>query len=213
MSRRLQVTVLAVVIMVASAPLARAQAGEGARLSGFYAGAVGEGHTNVSAGGSVGYRFNDRFGFEFEALALPDFETGDTTIDRNGRGVAFLTNFVTEFPSPAAWLTPYVQGGGGAANIRYSTAFAFEDRDGRRIPAPRDRRRIGGFPPFGDDMRAIPVDRARSETSLALSVGGGVDFRLWRGLAAGPNITFMKLFGSGDELDLTRIGVRASYRF
>jgi hypothetical protein len=29
----------------------------------------------------------------------------------------------------------------------------------------------------------------------------------------GPNISFMKLYGSGEDLDLTRVGVRAAYRF
>ena len=48
---------------------------------------------------------------------------------------------------------------------------------------------------------------------VALSVGGGVDFTLWRGLAAGPNITFMKFIGGADDIDLTRIGVRTTYRF
>ena len=40
----------------------------------------------------------------------------------------------------------------------------------------------------------------------------GVDFSIWRGLAIGPNITFMKFLGNRDT-DLTRIGARASYRF
>jgi opacity protein-like surface antigen len=187
----------------------------GARISGFYAGAFGEGETNAAAGGSVGYRFNSRFGFDFEALALPDFKIGD--LGDGGRGVAFLTNFVTEFPGPARWLTPYVQGGGGVANLRQSSDIAFEDNDGRRFPIPtRDRRQIGRglIPPTRiDDMQVIRVDGRRSDTSLALSVGGGVDFTFWKGLAVGPNITFTKLFGNLRDIELTRIGGRASYRF
>jgi opacity protein-like surface antigen len=194
--------------------LAWAQEG-GARVSGFYAGTFGEGDTNTAAGGAVGYRFNSRFGFDFEALALPDFELNDN--DGEGRGVAFLSNFVTEFPSPARWLTPYVQGGGGVANLRQSTDFVFEDSSGRQTPIPsRDRRNIGridfrNF--FGDDMRIVPIARRRSETSLALTVGGGVDFAIWRKLSVGPNITFMKFFGGFEDVDLTRIGGRASFRF
>ena len=189
-----------------------AHAQEGARISGFYAGAVGEGETNVGAGGAVGYRFTPHFGFDFEALALPDFEIEDT--GGNGRGVAFLTNFVTEFPSPAAWLTPYIQGGGGVGNIRYGSVYEFEDRDGRPIPVEPRGRRIGGSRPMvPDDARLARIVSGRSETSLALSVGGGIDFSIWRGLAVGPNITFMKFFGSARDTDLTRIGARASYRF
>ncbi len=200
---------LAVVLVVVCGFSSRAHAQEGARISGFFAGAIGEGETNVGAGGSVGYRFTPRFGFDFEAIALPDFEIDNS--GNGGRGAAFLTNFVTEFPSPAAWLTPYLQGGGGVANIKFGSSFEYEDRDGRRIGIP-NRGRRGAFPVVPDDMRVVRVDGRQSQTSLALSVGGGVDFSIWRGLAVGPNITFMKFLG-GQDLDLTRIGLRTTYRF
>jgi hypothetical protein len=208
MSRVVRSLVFSVVACGLAKP---ADAQEGARISRFYAGAIGEGETNVGAGGAVGYRFTPRFGFDFEALALPDFEIGEN--GGNGRGVVFLTNFVTEFPSPPAWLTPYIQGGGGVGNIRYGSSYEFEDRDGRPIPVePRGRR--GGFRQMvPDDARVARIVGGRSDTSLALSVGGGVDFSIWRGLAVGPNITFMKFFGSARDTDLTRIGARASYRF
>lgn len=209
MSQVLRILVFSVVACGLAIP---AGAQQGARVSGFYVGAIGEGETNVGAGGAVGYRFTPRFGFDFEALALPDFEIGER--GGSGRGVAFLTNFVTEFPSPAAWLTPYIQGGGGVGNIRYGSSYEYEDRDGRPIPVEPRGRRIGGFRQMvPDDARLARVVAGRSETSLALSVGGGVDFSVWRGLAVGPNITFMKFFGSARDTDLTRIGARASYRF
>jgi opacity protein-like surface antigen len=192
----------------------------GARISGFYAGTFGEGETNQAAGGAVGYRFTPRFGFDFEAFAMPDFKIGDSDLSGNndgGRVVAFFTNFVTEFPSPARWLTPYVQGGGGVANVR-SAEFEFQDPDGRPIPVEPRGRRIGGslfFPPDRriEDVRVIRTGRGRSDTNLALTVGGGVDFTFWKGLAVGPNISFIKLYGNGGDLDLTRVGVRAAYRF
>ena len=85
------------VVACGLAASASAQEQGGARISGFYAGAVGEGETNVGVGGAVGYRCTPRVGFDFEALALPDFDIDES--GGNGRGVAFLTNFVTEFPS------------------------------------------------------------------------------------------------------------------
>ena len=205
-----QVCRFAVVLAIAFGCAAPAHAQGGARISGFYAGAFGEGDTNTAAGGSVGYRFTPRFGFDFQALALPDFEMDGS--DREGTGVAFLSNFVAEFPSPARWLTPYVQGGGGVANIKQSAQFLYEDGDGRRTPAPiRDRRGAPiGIP---DGMRLTRLAGGPSETNLALSVGGGVDFTLWKGLAAGPNITYMKLIGGANDIDLTSIGVRTTYRF
>ena len=199
---------LAVVLMIVCGFAQVAHAQQGARVSGFYAAAIGEGETNTAAGGSVGYRFSPRFGFDFEALALPDFEIENSA--DGGRGVAFLSNFVTEFPSPASWLTPYVQGGGGIGNIRFGSTYELEDHTGQRVPFPNRGRR--GSPIVPDDMRLVRTGLQRSQTSLALSVGGGVDFSVWRALAIGPNITFMKFYGSQD-LDLTRIGVRTTYRF
>jgi hypothetical protein len=199
---------LAVVLVVLCGFSSAAHA-QGAKVSGFYAGAIGEGETNVEAGGSAGYRITPHFGFEFEALALPDFDIEET--GGSGRGVAFLTNFVTEFPGPAAWLTPYIQGGGGVANVKFGSTYELEDRNGQRLAFPLRGRR-GGFPPIPDDMRVVRAGAQRSQTNLALSVGGGVDFSVWRGLAIGPNITFTKLLGN-EDLDLTRIGVRTTYRF
>ena len=61
-------------------------------------------------------------------------------------------------------------------------------------------------------MHLVRVSDGRSETNLALTIGGGVDFSVWRGLSVGPSITFMKFFG-GQDTDLTRIGAKMSYRF
>jgi opacity protein-like surface antigen len=201
--------ILALALMVCAATPAFAQEDNGARISGFYSGALGEGETNIGTGGSVGYRFTPRVGIDFEVLALPDFQLNEAGM--GGRGVAFLTNFVTEFPSPAAWLTPYVQGGGGIANIKQEPNITVFDRENRVLPIP-GRPRGGRFPVLPSDVR-VQIGQARSDTSVALTVGGGVDFAVWRGLSVGPNISYLKLFGSLRDIDLTRIGGRASYRF
>ncbi len=206
-----QVFRLSVLILLVCGVAAPAAAQDsGARIAGLYAGTFGEGETNIAAGGAAGYRFTPRVGFEFEALALPDLEFDDT--GESGRGVAFLTSLVAEFPSPARWLTPYVQGGGGVANISQRGMFAARDNglrtDPRRLPVGRR----DGRPDLANDIR-VGVSGRPSETSVALSVGGGVDFTLWRGLAIGPNISYLKLFGNVTDRDLTRIGLRTSYRF
>ncbi len=46
-----------------------------------------------------------------------------------------------------------------------------------------------------------------------MSVGGGIDFTVWKGLAVGPSLSYIKLFGSVTDRDLTRIGLRTTYRF
>jgi len=210
MSYGLRIFLFVCVVCGAASP-ARSQEREGARVSGFYSGAFGEGDTNVGTGGSVGYRFTPRLGLDFEVLALPGFQLDE--LGMPGRGVAFFTNFVTEFPSPAAWLMPYIQGGGGAANIRLEPNVTILDQDNRVVPFPMRNGRRDRFPSLRDGQRAVQLDSGRRDTSVALSAGGGVDFSIWRGLAVGPNITFIKFFGNFRDIELTRIGGRASYRF
>jgi opacity protein-like surface antigen len=196
-SQRVSIFWAALIAFGIAAPAAAQETG-GAVISGSFAGAFGEGATNIGAGGSAGYRFTPRFGLNFEALALPDFEVEGS--GRSGRGVAFLSHLVAEFPSAVRWLTPYVEGGGGLANIRSSGSFLF-DRDGRSMS-------------HGDPRPFLRHDgRSASGTSLALSVGAGVDFNIWRGLSVGPAITYMRLFGGLEDLNLTRIGGKATYRF
>ena len=197
--------VLGLVVLLGAAWPASAQEDQGARISGSFSGVLGEGDASMGFGGAVGYRFSSRVGIDFEAVGLPDFKINEN--ERGGRGVAFLSQFVTEFPSPAHWLTPYVLGGGGVANVtRQSTFPRIAGDDIRRLFA-EDRR----FPVEPNYPIGGPTGRA--ETSLALTVGGGVDFNIWGKLAVGPNITFMKLFGNYEDLDLTRIGARAAFRF
>jgi hypothetical protein len=197
------------------AQTAAAQGSSGPRVAGSFAGVFGEGETNIAASGSVGYRFTRQFGFEFEVLSLPDFKIDE--INTGGRGIGFLTNFVMEFPSDARWLTPYVQGGGGVINIRVEpdVRILADDIFDNRVIATPLRNFLRGRFPGGERPVQLPAQLlpSYSETNLALSVGGGVDFRVWEQLSVGPNITFTKLFGNFRDVELTRIGARASYRF
>jgi len=196
MFRQLRIGI--VLVMIGHAAPALAQDG-GARVSGFFGGTFGEGQTNIGTGGSAGYRFSPHVGFDFQALALPDFAIGEN--GESGRGVAFLTNLVAEFPSAARWLMPYVAGGGGIANISRLTSTV----DGAGVPdGRRDILRNRG--------NRVDV-RGGSATDVALTAGGGVDFRIWHDLSVGPNITYMHLFGGSQDLNLTQISGRATYRF
>jgi len=178
----------------------------GVRLSGNFAGVFGEGHTNIETGGAVGYRFTPRVGIDFKTLVLPDLELGDGSGD-GGRAVAFLASFVAEFPA-TRWLIPYVEGGGGVANVSQSSSIG--------TPLPRGTGRgIFDRGRQGMDVERISgtAERRRAETDLALTVGGGVDFRIWRGLAVGVNLSYLSLMGNLQDRNLTQIGTRASYRF
>lgn len=175
----------------------------GVRLSGFFAGAFTQRRTNIETGGAAGYRFTPRIGFDFEVLTLPDLQFENT--DSSGRGVAFLSKLVTELPTPGRWLVPYIEGGGGVANLSQSISIPSGllrgSSDGRRREAAISRANVER------------VQARRSETALTLTVGGGVDFQLWRGFAIGPTLSYRRLFGNLEDRDFTRLGARASYRF
>jgi opacity protein-like surface antigen len=175
----------------------------GARVSGFFAGAFAHDQTNIETGGAIGYRFTPRIGFDLEVLTIPDLNFEGT--DSSGHAVAFLSKLVTELPTPGRWLVPYIEGGGGVANLSESpllrSGLLPRSPDGRRRDAPASRADV-------DRIQA-----RRNDTALALTVGGGVDFQLWRGFAIGPTLSYRRLFGNLEDQDFTRIGARASYRF
>jgi Outer membrane protein beta-barrel domain len=225
--RRIRFGILTFTILLASTT-ARAQDG-GARVSGFFGGSFGEGKTPITTGGSVGYRFTPRFGFDFEVQVMPDthFDRDRLNrlldslrpfagivplpnIDTSGRTVAFLTNFVTEFPTDASWLIPYLEGGGGVASVSRSLVVL------PLLAAPAGPLNLAGtvvYPPIFGDTSVRFDGLQRSETDLALTVGGGVDFQLLNGLSVGVNIRYLRLFGTTDDLNLTRLAGRVSYRF
>jgi opacity protein-like surface antigen len=227
---RIQFGVFFLAVLLTSTA-ASAQEG-GARVSGFFGGAFGEGGAAIATGGSVGYRFTPRLGFDFEVLTMPDthFDRDElnrlrqilnafpgglvipgTYFDTSGRTVAFLTNFVTEFPTASEWLIPYLAGGGGVASVsRNLPVFPLA-----AVPVVRPGLPTigGGLPPiFGDIAQQIGSLR-RAETDLALTVGGGVDFQVLHGLAVGVDLRYLHLFGISQDLNLARLSGRVTYRF
>jgi opacity protein-like surface antigen len=118
-----------------------------------------------------------------------------------------VSSRVAEFPA-TRWLIPYVEGGGGVANVSQSSSI------GPLLP-PGTGRGIFDRGRRGMDVERITgtAERRRAETDLALTVGGGVDFRIWRGLAVGVNLSYLSLMGNLQDRNLTQIGTRASYRF
>jgi hypothetical protein len=204
MNHLFRVAVLLLPICASSAP-AFAQ-DSGARVAEILRRAFGEGETNIAAGGSVGYRFTPHVGFELEALALPDLELDATRGD--GRGVVFLLELRRRVSQPRSMAPALRIGGGGVANVSSSSRLALPVvstavpaecapiRDS--IRAARSRAANGPQWPLPRWSASI-ADAIRgprlSQTGVALSVGGGVDFTLWHGFAVGPTISYLKLFG------------------
>ena len=96
---------------------------------------------------------------------------------------AFLTKFTVEFPIAEGRLFPYLTGGGGVGRVTERASFF------------------------------IPIPLKRSELGLALTLGGGVDVRLWRGLGVGVDIRWLRVLRAYDALDTAQVVARASYRF
>lgn len=224
--------IVAMVIGLASRALAQPGAAISTRVSGVFGGSFGTGGATLATGGSAGFQFTRVAGLEFEVSVAPDLEFGgadcNTTITRcaiplpatqpvfnpfvissRGRAVNFVANYVAEFPTPARWLRPYVLGGGGVSSVT------------RRIETTLVTPLILSTEPASSvtfttvsGLAAIPTrfTAKNTETDLALSSGGGVDFLVGRHFGIGADIRYMHLFGNTD-LNLTRVGTRFSVRF
>ncbi len=64
-----------------------------------------------------------------------------------------------------------------------------------------------------DIFAPFPQRFENAETGLALTLGGGVDVRLWRGLSLGAEARWMRLLASQNTFDFAHIASRVSYRF
>jgi hypothetical protein len=219
------VVVVAMAMGLAASAFAQPGTGIGTRVSGVVGGSFGTGGSTFATGGSAGFQFTRIAGFEFEMSVVPDLEftAGDCnstftrcatplpaslpvtvvypfSISERGRAVNFVANYVAEFPTAVRWLRPYVLGGGGVSSVtrRLETMMVVPD------------------PVFATLPTVIVVPRTLSatstETDLALSTGGGVDFLVGRHFAVGADVRYMHVFAR-TGLDLTRVGSRFSVRF
>jgi len=132
---------------------------------------------------------------DFVPQIFPAPPPGSTTT--TGRTLAVLGSFVVSARRDR--LRPYAQAGGGLANVRH--------RIHGGVAGP------GGSP---DPQVAQTGFITVSDTTPVLSAGGGVEVRLWRDLAAGADLRYMRLLTSVRDLEmanLTRFGARVSYGF
>ena len=225
-----RVAVLAALVMaVACAAGAQGIPSSGGRVFGLVGGSFGDGGTIVMTSGGAGVRLTRQLGFDFELLHLPGVELGDDDfitqfgwlprvgqpsllpvfdIDRDGSITTFLTKLTVDFPVAGDRLVPYVTGGGGAGpstgdDERHHPPHALPDGvcEPSRPPGPSS---VDLSPPR-------PFDR--SETGLALTIGGGVDVMLWQGLGIGADVRWMRLLVNREDIDVATVGARVSYRF
>lgn len=196
----------ACVIMLALAAPAAGQPQEfPSRVGGGISGAVVAGDAAPVVGLNVSRRMTSQLGVELDlsyahALDLGDYPNcpaGQICVlggdfSLSARTIAVSANLVAEIPKGPAWARPYVVAGGGFAHVRQI-------------------RRDNFFPLRSSSASAAP----------AVSLGGGVDFRLARRLGVAVETRYQRLFetilpnrpDSKSSLNLTRIGTTVSYRF
>ncbi len=205
---------LAVTLLVAPARPARAQEvpETGGRVFGLVGGVFGDGDTTILTSGAAGIRITSRLGLDFEVLYTPDlglptdvlviqtFGASFAPVEREERSrlVAFLAKTTVEFPLANGRVWPYLTGGGGVGSLRQTVTF-------RNLPLPlAETLEPQIFPGPEIDITA---------TDLALTIGGGLDVRLWKGLAVGGDVRYLRLLHDIEGFDFAFVTSRISYRF
>lgn len=207
--------ILLLCLTLDGASAAQAASG-GPQVSGIIGGSFAEGRNARAEAVAAGYRFTRTLSLEVEVGHLPNlgFDVGPVacflppssgcsayTGQSGGRAVTFLTSMVVHAPMHRSRLKPYMLAGGGIANLRQSIRF----------------------PRCSSWVHCIPGDR--SQNVPALAAGGGVEYRIWRGLELGMDARYLRLFTEPfptvlddpykipKPLTVVRFGTTVRYRF
>ncbi len=137
---------------------------------------------------------------------------GNSPIEDQQRDVTtFLTKFTVEFPVANGRLFPYLTGGGGVGRVRERFSIVVDP-----IPwIPLDPLGAGPVEHPSDgintmrffDSSIFPSPVEYSELGLSL-LGGGVDVQLWRGLAVGVDVRWLRILRSYDAFDTAQVTSR-----
>ena len=199
-----------------------------ARVSGLVGAAFGGDSLVPTFSGAIGFQFNRRIGLELDFGYLDSLETVDDDLPRilsilqisgplttflpggtaifppipsitlrtDSRIVTLIGNIVIDLPT-AGRLRPYVVAGGGIANL--SRRMTFESPLAAQLTFP--------FLIFPRN------DNRTNENALAVTTGGGIDIMMRHGFAVGVDVRYLFVPSDIEDLNLARVGIRASYRF
>ncbi len=147
------------------------------------------------------------------------------TVERPGLDVTtFLAKTVAEFPVADGRVFPYLAAGGGIGRVteRFGAADAplpwvmADSIANPASPAAANATRIESDKVngsnFSDPMWFTGLEN-HSALGLALSLGGGVDVRLWRGLGIGVDVRWLRILLTHNHVDTAQVGLSTSYRF
>jgi opacity protein-like surface antigen len=219
MRYRLPAFAIAMVCLLTPSLLEGQPVDRGPHLGGVVSRSFGDGGPATSVAVSAGYRFTPRLGVELEVSHLQSLDFGDFpacppevlcilaapfglsvrggVLSLSGRATSFTVNLISELPIGARWIRPYGAAGGGLANVRRE---------------------------LFDDF--IARTTSTTSTEPVMTIGGGADFPVWRGLAVGVDLRYQRVFEEEmrfdywsyrsdfpHHLNLTRLGTSVRYRF
>ena len=198
-------TACVILFTLAAAPAAGQPQEFASHVGGGISGAVVAGAAAPVVGLNVSRRMTSQLGVELDASYAPALDLGDFpncpagqvcvrggTFSLNARTVAISAGLVARIPTGPSWARPYVVAGGGFAHVRQIRRDNF-----------------------------FPLRSSSASVAPAVSLGGGVDFRLARRLGVAVETRYQRLFETllpdrpdrKSSLNLTRIGTTVSYRF
>ncbi len=200
----------------------------GGRVFGIVGGSFGNGGSTVMTSGGIGLRLTRHLGLDLEVLYVPALDLADDDrffiqqgrqfalgfpppfdMDRDASVTAFLTKFTVEFPIAGGRLFPYLTGGGGVGHL--SERDRYRPRCNCILQVPESILQLAEPSSFSPLFPPLPFES--SETGLSLTVGGGLDVRLWRGLGIGVDARWLRLLANREDLDTAQVATRVSYRF
>ncbi len=194
----------------------------GGRVFGLVGGSFGDGGGAALVSAGAGVRITRTLGLDLEVFHLSGLDLSDDDFfiqplsfappfgfERDGGVTGFLAKIVADFPVGDR-VIPFVSGGGGVSRVTEELSFDFGDRLGSGfLGLPELFQNIGG------NLRPsiFPRDFETAETGLALTLGGGLDIRLWKGFTVGGEARWLRVLAGTRSIDLAHIGSRVAYRF
>jgi len=125
---------------------------------------------------------------------------------QGGRAVIVTSNVRLQIPTTTSRVVPYVIAGGGAGTIRQDVSIGITFPG---IPLPAESL----FPGLGSLIDSLPSQSiSTSSTSLALTLGGGINIYTTDRLAIDVDLRYLALLGDRD-VHLGRFGGGITYKF
>ncbi len=137
---------------------------------------------------------------------------------RHSSVTTFLAKFTVEFPAAQGRLYPYLTGGGGLGHVAGPSGAPVVALPGPLFPAVWSRAVTSSSEGGGDGLEPVSLRfpwpaEDYAQTGLSLTRGGGLDVGLWRGLALGVEVRWLRVLLSREDFDAAQVASRVSYRF